>query len=354
MLLHVVWLALLGLLALAPSALSADEASSPAIYPGAGWDTKAPAAVGLDADRLRAMADYTGGFGCVVRGGCLVYTWGPVDRRVDVASACKPWFAHFLFRAIEDGKIKSLDEPLVGIEPGLAELNAALGYKDREIAWRHLASQTSCYGVEERPGKAYDYSDYNMALFYDNLFLKVYGVTHAHALRPRSCADSSPTCSSARMRRSSTTAGGWLLRRATSPVSVCSICAAATGGGNNCSAAEHVRTLLTSPLSNEIPRTAGKPAEMLPQQRSIGGGSNQTDHLGSYSFTWWLNGVDRHGKRHWPDAPQDTFAALGHNSKRAMVVLPSHDLIVAWNESKVEGAEMANRALQLLLSAAGD
>src|SRR5262249_20208889 len=134
-------------------------------------------------------AHYVGGMGCVVRGGYLVYTWGQADERADVASACKPWFTHFLFTAIEEGKLKSVDEPLVAVEPRLAGLNAARDHKDREIRWRHLPSQPSSYGVEERPGTAFDYSDYNMALFFDGLFLGVYGLARervtADILEPR-------------------------------------------------------------------------------------------------------------------------------------------------------------------------
>src|SRR6185503_8364396 len=55
--------------------------------------------------------------------------------------------------------------------------------------WRHFVSQTSCYGVREEPGKAYDYNDCQTALFWDTLFLKVYGATpatvDAQVLKPR-------------------------------------------------------------------------------------------------------------------------------------------------------------------------
>ena len=68
----------------------------------------------------------------------------------------------------------------VGYEPGLSTLNASLGYKDTNITFRHFANQTSCYGVQEGPGTAYDYNDWQMALFWDTLFLKVYGATYAN------------------------------------------------------------------------------------------------------------------------------------------------------------------------------
>lgn len=109
--------------------------------------------------------------------GIMVYTWGDVSRRKDVASAVKPLYTHFLLKAVEDGKIKSIDEPVYKVAPRLRGLNEALGYKDREITWRHLCNQISCYGVRERPGQAFDYSDWNMALLFDSLFLKVYGTS---------------------------------------------------------------------------------------------------------------------------------------------------------------------------------
>ncbi len=46
-----------------------------------------------------------------------------------------------------------------------------------------------------------------------------------------------------------------------------------------------------------------------------------------------------------------TYGALGHNGKRAMVVIPERQLIVVWNDSRVDGREMEDRALELLLAA---
>jgi hypothetical protein len=46
----------------------------------------------------------------------------------------------------------------------LAETNTNHG-KDASISWRHLASQTSGYGLAETPGAAYSYNDFALALF---------------------------------------------------------------------------------------------------------------------------------------------------------------------------------------------
>jgi CubicO group peptidase (beta-lactamase class C family) len=210
--------------------------------------------------------------------------------------------------------------------------------------------QTSCYGVEERPGQAYDYSDFNMALLFDNLFYRVYGSSVDHVtddvLRPWltqviGCEDEPRFNTKGRL--------------AASPRDMARFGLLYLRGGNwagkQILSPESVRTILGSSLKNDIPRTKGKQAEMIAEQRSIGGGSNQTDHFGSYSFAWWTNGIDRQGKRHWPAAPEDTFAAVGHFGKRALVVIPSRELILVWNESQIKGPEMENQAIALLLAA---
>lgn len=85
--------------------------------------------------------------------------------------------------------------------------------------------------------------------------------------------------------------------------------------------------------------------------------ANQTDHWGSYSWLWWVNGLDRQGQRMWPDAPSDTFGAFGHGGPRAMFVIPSLDIVVSYNDAHeldkwVNGPDNpTNRAMQLLVDA---
>ncbi len=324
--------------------------------PGKSWSLRTPAEAGLDPARLDAFAKFVGGRGCVVRGGTMVYTWGDPTRAGDVASAAKPVYGHFLLEAVATGKLKSYDEPVVAFEPRLKPLNADLGNKDREIQWRHLINQTSCYGVTERPGEAFDYNDFNLALLFDTLFLKLLGASYdtvdRDVLRP-GLADPlqfedrptflafGPEDRPGRLAispRDFARFGLLYLRNG-------------RWGDRQLVPADLVRTVTQSPLPNTIPRTQGKDAEMIQGQRSIGGGKNQTDHLGSYSFAWWTNGVDREGKRHWPNAPVNTWGAFGHNGKRALVVFPGLDLIVSWNDTRIDGRDDENRALGLLLAA---
>ena len=39
-------------------------------------------------------------------------------------------------------------------------LSLTLGYKDRNITWRHMANQISCYEIKALPGTAFDYNDW--------------------------------------------------------------------------------------------------------------------------------------------------------------------------------------------------
>ncbi|MDP6720201.1 MAG: hypothetical protein QGF59_16190, partial [Pirellulaceae bacterium] len=157
--------------------VSSAQAAEP-VCPGKQWASRTPDEVGMNAAKLKAFSRFVGGRGCVVRRGYMVYSWGDTGRRADVASACKPFYSHFLFKALEDGEIKSLDERAVRWEPRLKQINRELVFKDEAITWRHFSNQTSCYQLVEKPGTAYAYNDWQMALFWDTLFLKVYGATY--------------------------------------------------------------------------------------------------------------------------------------------------------------------------------
>lgn len=312
------------------------------VLPGKTWETRTPVDVGLDAAKLDAIRDFMGGRGCVVRHGYLVYSWGDITTADDVASALKPWISHFLFVAVEEGLLPSVDARVAEYAPCLESLNPELGYKDRAITFRHMANQISCYGVKEAPGTAFDYNDWQMALFWDTLFLKVYGashesvdekVLHARLTNALQCEDNPSFLAFGPGDRAG--------RLAVSPRDFARFGLLYLHEGNwngkQLIRAEHAREATTSPVSVAIPRTRGEAAELCPDQRTMGSQKipdNQTDHDGSYSWLWWVNGVDAEGNRKWPDAPRDLFAALGHrNGMRGMAVIPSLDLIVSWNDT---------------------
>ena len=339
--------------------LSVHVAVAESVYPDREWAVREPGEVGLSAERLKAFSEYSRGFGCVVRGGYLLYTWGDASRRMDVASAAKPVYAHFLFKAVEDGRIFCLDRRVCEWEPRLKGINPELGGKDSRITWRHMANQTSCYGLAEEPGTAYAYNDWQMALLFDVLFNGVYGASHQtvdeEVLRSQltdriGCQDD-PTFLAFG-------AGDRAGRMAISPRDFARFGLLYLRGGRwkdeQLLSPEYAKMAVTDPVPNRIPRAGDKAAEMIRGQRSIGSRAipdNQTDHMGSYSWLWWINGVDREGRRHWPDVPVDAYGCFGHGGKRAMVVIPSLDLIVSWNNTRIEGREMENAALGLLVDA---
>jgi CubicO group peptidase (beta-lactamase class C family) len=48
---------------------------------------------------------------------------------------------------------------------------------------------------------------------------------------------------------------------------------------------------------------------------------------GQYGFNWWRNGADADGVMTWPGAPEDTFAAQGHNNNK-LYVIPSWRMVI--------------------------
>jgi hypothetical protein len=328
------------------------------VFPGKDWAPRTLAEVGLDAAKLDALREHVGGRGCVVCRGYLAYSWGDVTKRADVASACKPLFTHFLLLAVQHGKLKSVDEPVADFEPLLKDLNAELKFKDRSIRWRDLANQTSCYGVREVPGSAFDYSDYNMALFPDTLFLKVYGTkwdrVDRNLLGPQltdiiGCQDEPTLLAFGEANRPG--------RLGISPRDFCRFGLLYLHKGRWAAKPlldeKYVQLATTSPLPGNLPRTKGEAAEMIRGQRSLGGKNNQCDHRGSYSFAWWVNGVDKDGKRNWPHAPSDTFAASGHGGKRVLVVMPALELVASWNDARIDDEAKLAEAMKRLAASAG-
>jgi CubicO group peptidase (beta-lactamase class C family) len=332
------------------------------VFPGDHWQEKLPAEVGLDPAKLKAFSDFVGGRGCVTRHGYMVYSWGDPTKAGDVASACKAFFSHFLFKAIEDGRVPGLDEKVVKYEPRLGQINEALGFKDRLITWRQLATQTSCYQLTEQPGAAFCYNDYQMALFWDTLFGKVYGASYDTVdekvfgpllAGPLGCQDKPTMMAFGPKDRPG--------RVAISPRDFCRFGLLYLHHGKWRRTLlldeEHALKAVTSPLPATLPRAKGQAAEVIPGQRTLGSKiipDNQCPHHASYSFLWWINGVDEQGKRLWPGAPADAFGAFGHGGPRAMVVIPSLDLVLSWNDADIDGWEKVGQAIQLVAAAAAD
>jgi CubicO group peptidase (beta-lactamase class C family) len=327
-----------------------------AAFPGKTWQICTARHVGLDPAKLDELAKHVGGRGCVVRRGYLVYQWGDVTKSGDVASAVKPVISTLLLMAVQEGKLKSADDLVAHHEPRLKDLNNG---KDAAITWRHLAHQTSGYGLAEKPGEAYSYNDYALALYYDTLMDKVYqsdgtSVFKERLAEPLGFED-----------RYTFEAFGPKDRPGRLAVSVRDFARFGLlylqGGkwrNKQLLQPELVRLAIDSPLPADTPLTSGREAAMLPGQRSLGGTRNITPvGPGYYSFNWWLNRTDKAGRRLYVDAPPDTYVASGHGGKRTLWIIPSLDLIVCWNDSPIDDHDQTpgnansknNRAARLMV-----
>jgi len=298
--------------------------------PGATWTQKTPAETGLSRENLAALAELTGGRGCVVRGGWLVYSWGDVSMSAEVASAGKPVLSTLLMAAIQEGKLPGPDARVSEVEPRLTGKNA-------EITWRHLAYQVSGYGLEERPGEAWSDNDYALALYHDTLMGKVFARPGTEVLRrclgeplqfqdPYGFQDFGEKDRPGRLAISAHDFAryGLLILRGGS------------WSGKQLLAPGLTYLSISAPLSAETPPTSGADGPMIPGQRSMGGGKSITKTgPGCYSYHWWLNGIDDRRRMLFVDGPADLVAALGHGGKQALWILPSLDLIVSWNDSVI-------------------
>lgn len=334
-----------------------NSSMSSAVFPQKEWIHRSPSEMNIDESRLAKLAKLIGGNGCVVRSGYLVYTWGDVGKSADVASAFKPVLTTLLFIALQNGLIESIHEPISKYQPALLTLNNG---KDAKISWYHLANQISGYGLNEPPGKAYSYNDYALALYYDTLMDKVFNKDATEVLKeylaePLGFEDSYTFNAFGKNNRPGRLAvsvrdfarfGLMILNQG-------------KWGDKQIIKKEYVEQMLNNPLPPDFPLTKGEFADMLPGQRSIGGTRNITKvGPGYYSFNWWLNRTNKERKRLLAKAPSDTILASGHGGKRVLMIIPSMDLIVCWNETKIEDQDaspekpdtLMNQAVELVVS----
>jgi CubicO group peptidase (beta-lactamase class C family) len=300
--------------------------------PGAAWEVRLPEEVGLSRQTLGELSAHVQGWGVVVRGGYLAYTWGDPSRSADLASARKPIISTLLLVAVQEGLIESVDEPIVRFEPRLHDLN---GGKDAGITWRHLVSQTSGYGWTEPPGAAWSYNDFALALYYDTLVNRVFGRDGTWLLWDRlgrHLGFEDPAHFNALVGARAEPRRG---RIALSPRDHARFgllyLRGGTWHGRQLIRRDLIDLALTSVVPAELPATAGVDAPMLDGQLTHGGGKRTNARgPGQYSFNWWLNLPDRHGALLFPSAPPDASVAIGLGMTRALWVIPSLDLIVAW------------------------
>lgn len=322
------------------------------IYPGKHWARKAPEKAGFSVSALREFSARAGGSGCLVHGGEMIYAWGDIAFRGDVASSCKPIYAYLAFKAIEAGLIGSLDEPILRWAPEIGGLNADLGYKDRQITFRHLLSQTSGYGLAEKPGEAFAYNDFATGLLVWTLFYRVYGkqpaqydeLLNGELLGQAIGFEDQPTANYQNARYRNQHRGRIRISaRDMARFMLLYLRGGEWKDGRLLLRKDLLDQTMSGALPPDFPRTSGREAEDLSAKgwKTIGGGKDQKNHLGCLGYYWWFNRVTPDGTRLLPAAPPGTFFGSGYGGRFAMVAVPELDLIAVWLDVHSEDGQSA-------------
>ncbi len=306
----------------------------PDVFPKEAWLNESPESVGMSSAKIEEFANAVGGSGIVTRHGYSVFRWGKPYHSTPLFSAAKPLISALLMRAIKEKRIKSVDDLVSDLEPGLKEIN---GGKDTAITWRHLANMTSGYGLAEKPGKAFSYNDDAITLYLYTLprnvfFMDGTNTFHERLARPLGFENALSVQDD-------------FLKAPRGIISVSAQDMARFGlmilrngrwGEKQILPEESVQLMLHSPVPASLPLTSGSATQILENMPSVGAGRNQSKiGPGMYSFNWWLNTPDNNGHRLMPGAPEDTVVACGLWGKVALVIVPSLDLVVVWQHSMI-------------------
>ncbi len=327
----------------------ADETT---VYPKAAWEVRTPEQLGVDAAKLDKVARELGGRGCVIKDGYIVKQWRDQAQLGDWLSSAKPVISTLLFFAIEEGLVKSVDEPI-------ADFGWKLKPRHQDITFRHLGAMSSGYARPEGAGEAWSYNDYAIQLYQKTLFGKVF---KAHGnevaaspkrLGPLNFQDGlwfGPNHRlSASVRDFSRLAWFW--------------CHKGNWAGRQLLPRHYFDDYMRPQTPKDLPQSVhdGKDDDYL-GIGSYGGGSNHFSEQGPgiYGFNWWFNDT---GRLHpdaltWPDAPKDLVMSIGAggNSSAFSPSLNAALICAQGNWGAVEGGKrdsQMNQALGLFSQACG-
>lgn len=320
------------------------------VFPGKSWETKAPGEVGLNAELLTEVSNQLGGRGCVIKDGYVDHAWGEQDKRGDWMSSAKPVLSTLLFFALEEGLVKSVDQPI-------AEFGWEFKEKDKGITFRHLGAMTSGYARPEGPGEAWAYNDFAIQLYQQTLFDKVFkqdpkeaaeapsrfgalGLEDGLAFREKNRRISASVRDFARIAWFWINEGKW--------------------GDQQVLPAKYFVEFKSPQVAGDIPITKSAETDDYLGIGTYGGGSDHFSHHGPgiYGFNWWFNGK---GGGHpdsntWPAAPPDAFMSIGARGNSTFMV-PSLNLALVcadgdWGNLKAGDPESEmNRLVAKFLSA---
>jgi len=320
------------------------DAAGPFVFPGASWEARPPEALGLDPARLDALAARLEGRGCVIKNGYVVKAWGPQDQKGDVFSSAKPMLSTLLMFAIQEGKVRGVDQPI-------RDFGWELKPKDRDMTFRHLGAMSSGYARPERPGEAWAYNDFAIQLYQKTLFDRVFQAEPAEVanaperfgalgLEDGLAFRKSNRRISASVRDFARIAWFWLHR--------------GEWAGRQLLPRAIFDEMMRPQIAKDVPLTESSETDDYLKIGSYGGGSDHFSKAGPgvYGFNWWFNrtGRDHPDRLTWPDAPDDAFMALGANGNSAAII-PSLGAVLVAEQAKwgnPEGGKETSRLNRVL------
>ena len=307
------------------------------VFPDTTWQEKTPADGGMDAAKLDEFRDKLGlaSYGVVIKDGYLVYQWGNQTQHGEWASATKPLFGTLIGFAMQEGRITSPDVLI-------QDFGWPLIPKDQTMTFRHLANMVSGYTLPEAPGECWAYNDYGVQLYSKTLYERVYSisagsvsqvtehVTNPSRLGPLQFQDGALFVSKKGGTRINMTPRdfarlGWFWVNK------------GNWNGVQLLPQDYIHDIMHPQAPADLPTTVGGITNDYLGIGTWGGTNNQNadNYKGHYGFGWTFNLALDGVTKLWPDAPADAFHALGHGGLHTMVMIPSLNIVAAWNGGNV-------------------
>jgi len=338
----------LSLITLFCTAASSAQART---YPKKSWQTRTPQEVGLNPQKIDAIAELLSGRGCIVKGGCVVKSWEDQSRKGGWMSSSKPVISTLLFFAIQEGKLDSVHTPI-------ERFGWDLSTKDQTMTFHHLANMISGYARPDKPGAAWAYNDYAINLYRLTLFDRVFRAD------PAKVANDPQRLGALQFED-----GLSFSKKAHVVASVrdfARLCWFWRNKGkwqqDQLLAEEFFDKYCRPHVPKDLPHTSKGSTDDYLGIGSYGGGSDHFTKYGPgiYGYNFWFNGTgrDHPDELTWPDAPADAFMTVGAGGNSAAII-PSLEMVIVaakakWgNPQPGDSESVMNQVMKLAKEAAG-
>lgn len=342
---------------------SASAQKAAAYFPPAGqWQTKSPAALGLDSAKLQQAVEYAlahgsnwdfdkdqvrtfgtplgplpkqraGTNGIILRHGYIVAQFGDTRAADPVYSVAKSFLSTVAGVAVARGLIKSVDDPVAKyIHDG--------GYDsphNSKITWKnHLQQESEWEGTQwgknadfvgheqfgagerkpraiQEPGAFYEYNDVRINRFSLSL-LRLYGTALPDVLKS---AIMDPIGASHTWQ--------WV-PYGNSTVDIAGRQIGSVSGGTRWGGGLWIDSEDLARFGLLILNHGSWNGKQLVPAQWLKDAVTPSEHGPDYGYLWWLNTK----KQQWPSGPTSSFAALG-NGSNTIWIDPEHDIVFVWH-----------------------